>query len=143
MAFDPTKIRLWKINSSFKSMIVVAAHCNLGRFALSICFWHLGNVVLLWLSFVCGQNRVVSTTACKEVCKFVQAHCNDHTSAGKRCCRGCFVSFNCNVMCFFYYIQCEIVMLFVICMTSSGRTVVADAAVMVSCRYGNTLHCPC
>ena len=68
--------------------------------SLSICFWHLGNVVLLWLSFVCGQHRVVSSTAFKEVCKFAQAHCNDHTSAGQRCCRGCFVSFNCNVMCF-------------------------------------------
>ena len=45
----------------------------------------------------------------KNVHKFVQAHCNDHSSAEQPGCQGCFVSFNCNVMCSFYYIQCDIV----------------------------------
>ena len=42
-------------------------------------------------------------------------------------------------MCFFYYTQCDIVMLFLNFMTSSWRTVVADAQSWV--RVGMETHC--
>ena len=100
MASDQRTNRRWKSSAPHKTSMVVAMHSNLGRLVLVDLLLGARQCGFLWVSFVCGQHLVVSSTAFMDSCTIERAHCNDHTSAGRYCCRGCFVSFYCDVACF-------------------------------------------
>ena len=85
MASDQRTNRRWKSSAPHKTSMVVAMHSNLGRFVLVDLLLGARQCGFPWVSFVCGQHLVVSSTAFMDSCKFAQAHCNDHTSAGRHC----------------------------------------------------------
>ena len=98
MACDPRTNRTGNIDSAHQTSMVVALHSNLGRFVLVDLLVGAGECGLPWVSFRCGQHGVVSSTAVIESFKFPRARCDDHASAGRHWCRGCFVSFICDVI---------------------------------------------
>ena len=70
LAYDQTTNRKWKSSAPHKTSTVVAMHSNLGRFAPVDLLVKTRQCGFPWVSFVCGQHLVVSSTAFMFSCKF-------------------------------------------------------------------------